>query len=127
MLKIAMIAMGGAVGSVLRYAGTGLAQKISSGGFPIGTLTVNVAGCLVIGWVFAMLSGPLLVREEIRVGVMVGLLGGFTTFSTYALETFSLANDGQRTAAIANILLSNGLGLAAVWIAFRLGQRYYGA
>ena len=98
----------------------------SAAAFPIGTLVVNTLACLAVGFLGAALAGPLLIREEYRVALLVGLLGGFSTFSTYGLETFSLLGDGQKWRAGANVLLSNGLGLGAVWIGYRLAERIYG-
>ncbi|MEX2561126.1 MAG: fluoride efflux transporter CrcB, partial [Pirellulales bacterium] len=103
MTKYLLIALGGAFGSVLRYAMQGWFQRLSAGGFPVGTLAVNLIGCLAIGF----LSGwfpAVLVRPEYRIGLLVGLLGGFTTFSALGLETFNLANEGQFRMAAANVV-----------------------
>jgi CrcB protein len=97
------------------------------GTFPLGTLTVNVIGCAAIGFLTPLLTGPVLIREEYRLAVLVGLLGGFTTFSTYGWETISLADDGQRWLAVVNILACNLLGLAAAWAAARLSTTIYGS
>jgi CrcB protein len=126
MMKWVLIAAGGALGSVLRYAMQGWVQRLTSGTFPIGTLAVNVAGCMAIGFLAAAFAGPILVREEYRVGLMVGILGGFTTFSAFGLETFNLANDGQLRLALANVMLSCGLGLVAVWGGYRLAEHWFG-
>ena len=74
----------------------------------------------------AALTGPILIREEYRIGLTVGVLGGFTTFSTFGLETFNLANDGQWRFAMLNMALSCGLGLAAVWLGYRAAERWFG-
>ncbi len=126
MTKWALIAAGGAVGSVLRYALQGWAQRLAGGSFPVGTLAVNVLGCGVIGFLAAALTGPILVREEYRIGLTVGILGGFTTFSAFGLETFHLANDGQWRYAALNVGLSCALGMAAVWLGFRAAERWFG-
>ena len=126
MMKWVLIAAGGAFGSVLRYAIQGWVQRLTNGSFPIGTLAVNVSGCMVIGFIAAALTGPILVREEYRIGLTVGVLGGFTTFSAFGLETFNLANDGQLRLAFANVVLSCGLGLVAVWAGYRLAERWFG-
>jgi CrcB protein len=86
--------------------------------FPIGTLVVNVLGCFIIG-VFAELTRPdggILVHPVIRQAVMIGFLGGFTTFSSFGLQTISLISDGEWGYAALNIVLSVALCLAAVWI-----------
>ncbi|MFQ5412282.1 MAG: fluoride efflux transporter FluC, partial [Phycisphaerae bacterium] len=71
-------------------------------------------------------SGSFLIREEYRIALMVGLFGGFTTFSSFGLETLSLINDGQAARAILNIVFSVGLGLTAVWIGYRLAEACLG-
>lgn len=128
MLKLFCIAVGGGIGSVLRYLITGVAQRVTSATtFPVGTLTVNVLGCLVIGALTAFFAGPQLVRQEFRLAIMIGLLGGFTTFSTFGNETLALLNGGQYQYAVLNVVLSNGLGLAAAWAGYRLGTAWFGA
>ena len=122
----AFVAVGSAAGGVLRYGLAGLVQR-TSGGFPIGTLAVNVVGCLLIGLSAGAFAGPHVIREEYRLALTVGLLGGFTTFSTFGLETFQLANHGQMRFAAFNLLLSNGLGLIAVWLGYRLAEKWLGA
>jgi CrcB protein len=131
--KYVLIAVGGAFGSLLRYVVQGWTQRFVSDNFPasanlpVGTLLVNVVGCTFIGFLAAMFAGPILVREEYRVGLTVGVLGGFTTFSAFGLETFNLASGGQFRWALANVLLSCTLGLTAVWLGYRLAQRWLGA
>ncbi len=126
MTKYFLIAVGGAFGSVMRYALQGWAQRLIDGGFPLGTLAVNVLGCLVLGFLAAAFTGPVLIREEYRVGLTIGVLGGFTTFSTFGLETFNLTNDGQFRLALTNVLLSVGLGYAAVWAGYRFSEWWFG-
>ena len=125
-MKILMIGGGGAGGALCRYALAGWAQSLSKGLFPVGTLTVNLAGCFVIGFVGAWLAGPLVIREEYRLALLVGFVGAFTTFSTFGFETMSLLNDGQRTVALLNVLVSNVAGLALVWCGYRLAEWCYG-
>jgi len=126
MLKLVMIAAGGAAGALLRYAATGWAQKLTDGSFPAGTLVVNLLGCFLIGALGALFAGPHLIREEYRIGCLVGLIGAFTTFSTYGWETFALANEGQMRLAVVNIVLSNGVGLVAVWLGYRVAEKWFG-
>jgi CrcB protein len=126
MTKWLLIAAGGAAGSMLRYAVQGWVQRLANGGFPAGTLAVNVIGCLVIGFLAAALAGPILIREEYRIGLTVGILGGFTTFSAFELETFHLTNDGQFRLAAMNVVLSCVLGFIAVWIGYRVAERWLG-
>ena len=127
MLRIGLIFVAGGVGCVLRYGMAGWVQRFAGGSFPLGTLAVNVVGCIALGFLAALFTGPVLLREEYRLAILVGLLGGFTTFSTFGYETVSLGNDGQFALAAANLLLSNGLGLAAAWLGSRLATAIYGA
>jgi CrcB protein len=126
MVKFALIMVGGAVGSVLRYLLQGFGQQLTRTTFPLGTLIVNVVGCLAIGFLSALFNGPLPIRAEYRAGIVVGVLGGFTTFSAFGWETFSLANEGQFLRATANVLLSVVVGLAAVFAGYRIAQRWFG-
>jgi CrcB protein len=125
MTKWLFIAIGGSIGSVLRYALHTAVQRISGSQFPLGTLVVNVLGCLIIGFLAAAFSGQVQVREEVRLGLLVGLLGGFTTFSTFGIETFVLLDLGQLSLALLNIVLSCGLGILAVWLGFRVGGQWF--
>jgi CrcB protein len=127
LLKWGLIALGGSAGAVLRYAAAGWGQRLGDGVFPLGTLIVNVSGCLFIGFLATAFSGPQLVREEWRIAVLVGFLGGYTTFSTFGYETHALLLDAQWRDALANVLASNGLGLAAVWLGHRAALLWYGA
>ena len=126
LVKLAMIAIGGALGSLLRYAVAGLVQRWSGDTFPVGTLVVNVVGCLAIGVFGALLAGPYIVKPDTRAFVLIGLLGAFTTFSTFGWETFELINEKQFMRAAVNVFLSNGLGLAGVWLGYRLAERWFG-
>jgi CrcB protein len=126
MMKLALIALGGGGGAAARWLLAGAVQRWSDSTFPLGTLAVNLLGCLLIGILGAIFAGPHLVREEYRLALLVGLLGGFTTFSTFGWETFELINDGSWLRAAMNILLSNALGLAAVGLGYRLTTGWLG-
>lgn len=107
-----VIALGGAAGSLLRYVLGAAVQRNSSGGFPYGTLTVNIIGCLIAG----ALVGFFLKREppgELRGFLVVGFCGGFTTFSTFGIETVGLAFGGEWVKAFFYVLTSVTLSLAA--------------
>src|SRR5262249_42879625 len=106
----------GFAGSVLRYWISGVAQAaVPSTSFPIGTLVVNVAGCLAIGVLSELAEARGFLTPDERALVIVGVLGGFTTFSAFANETFNAARDGAVVLAAANIVVSVVLGLASVW------------
>lgn len=112
------IAIGSALGGVARYWCSGLAAHAFGETFPWGTLIVNVAGSFIIGFV-ATISGPdgrLLIPTVERQFVMIGLCGGFTTFSSFSLQTLNLVSDGEWLYAGANILASVALCLLAVWL-----------
>ncbi len=125
-MKLLMIALGGGLGSVLRYLVAGWTQALIVGPFPIGTLVVNVSGCLAIGFVNYLFTGPVPIQPEYRIGLTIGLLGGYTTFSTFGWETLALTSDGQGWRALGNVLLSVGMGLLGVWLGCRLAQRWAG-
>ena len=124
---ILLIALGGGFGAVARYLLAGWAQRFSAGMFPVGTLVVNLSGCMLIGCLFATLAGPYTVREEYRLALLVGVLGSFTTFSTFGWETFAMIDEGHLRRAAIYVVASNGFGLAAVWIGYRLASRLVGA
>ena len=84
--------------------------------FPFGTLAVNAVGCLLIGFLAGLAETRSVFTSEVRLFVFIGILGGFTTYSSFALETFSLARETQLVAASMNIALQLVLGLIAVWI-----------
>jgi len=123
LVKLMLIAGGGAVGALLRFAISTWSQGLTKSDFPIGTLLVNTLGCFAIGMCAAYFSGPQLVREELRPALVIGLLGAFTTFSTFGYETFELMNEKQFTLAGLNVLLSNALGLGGVWLGYRLAMQ----
>lgn len=125
MLKWILILAGGGLGSVLRYSIAGWCQG-SRSGFPIGTLVVNLSGCFLIGFLNALFSGQIPIRPEYRVGLSVGILGGFTTFSAFGWETFTLTNNAAYWRAGLNVSLSVILGFGCVWLGYRLGQQLVG-
>ena len=111
------VMVGGALGSLVRYGLSIVMNPSASPGMPWGTLAANIMGCLLIGWLATALTDA---SEPVRIGVMVGVLGGFTTFSSFGLESIRLFQSGHTTTAIAYILLSNAGGLAAAWLGHRL-------
>ncbi len=118
MLTYLYIALGGALGSVARFAVSGAVARSTHEVFPWGTLTANVSGCFIIG-LFAMLTGPdgrILVPPDFRQFFMVGICGGYTTFSSFSLQTLALAKDGDMTRATANIVGSLVLCLVGVYL-----------
>jgi CrcB protein len=117
MTNILLVGFGGFIGSVLRYTISGYVQGVTKSiGFPYGTLTVNVLGCFIIGFLAQLAESRGLFTSESRLFVFVGILGGFTTFSTFGNETVNLARDSQMMSALANIGASVIIGLFAVWL-----------
>jgi CrcB protein len=122
MLKWLLIAGGGGLGSVLRYAVQLGAARVWGTSFPLGTLLVNVAGCLAMGILSAAFVNSSALRHELRLALTVGVLGGFTTFSSFGLETINLLQDRRPTHAMIYVVASCAVGLAAVWLGWRIGQ-----
>ena len=114
-MRFLWVALGSAVGGVCRYA-LGLVTLPISSEFPWGTVLINVLGCLVIGFfgTFTLPSGRFAASENARLFVMVGLCGGFTTFSSFSLQSFDLLRSGGLYRALLNIVLSVVLCLLAV-------------
>jgi CrcB protein len=116
MTRVLAIAAGGAVGSVLRYWMSAWVHSLAGRGFPYGTLAVNVLGCLLMGFLFALFVERLSSDSIVRAGILIGVLGGFTTFSSFSIETFNLLEDGLWLKAGVNAGASLVLCLAATWI-----------
>ena len=123
MLTYLWIAIGGALGSVARYACSSLAAHAVGETFPWGTLVVNVVGSFVIGF-FATLTGPdgrWILPPDARLFVTVGICGGFTTFSSFSLQTLNLVRAGELGPAFGNVVGSVILCLASVWLGYVAG------
>ena len=111
-----LVGLGGMIGTLLRYGTGGLIAKLKGGAtFPIETLVINVAGCLAIGFLAVLSETRGIFDPSARGFLFVGLLGGFTTFSTFGYETFHLFREGQLAAGLTSIALQIVLGLGAVW------------
>ncbi|HEY7172492.1 MAG TPA: fluoride efflux transporter CrcB [Vicinamibacterales bacterium] len=116
-----LVAAGGAIGSVARYALSTFALRATGTLFPLGTFVVNAVGCLCFGVVVGAAEQRIALSPEARTFILAGVLGGFTTFSSYVFESAGLIRDGQMTAAIVNIAGQVVAGLAAFWIGAALG------
>jgi CrcB protein len=124
--KYFWISLGGALGTASRYWFSGFVARTVGETFPWGTLLVNVTGSLIIGF-FATITGPdgrMFVGSTSRQFVMIGLCGGYTTFSSFSLQTLNLMNDGEWLGAGGNILLSVALCLFAVWAGHMLASHF---
>jgi CrcB protein len=114
--KLLLVGLGGFLGTVARYALGGLLARWKSGSsFPYETLVVNVVGCLAIGFLAGLAETRGILGGTTRAFLFIGLLGGFTTFSSFGYETFQLLRDGQLAAAASSVTLQLLLGLGAVW------------
>jgi len=114
MYKLALIGVGGLVGTLSRYAISVWVDERTLSSFPYGTLVVNLLGSFAAGFLFQWVEVTA-ISPDIRLAVFTGFLGGFTTFSAYGLQTFTLSHNGMLSAAAVNVLLSNLLGLISVW------------
>ena len=119
-MRVVAVGIGGAVGSMLRYVLSGLVQR-SLVSFPLGTLCVNVFGCLAIGFLGERMTGAA-VDPAYRAGMLIGVLGGFTTFSTFAYESLKLAEEREFGLAALNVTASIASCLAAAWMGQRLAK-----
>jgi len=117
MLKIILLLTGGAIGTLTRYGLSGLTHKYFDGAFPLGTLVVNLVGSLLIGLIWGLWEIDN-IQTNMRTFIFIGIFGGFTTFSSYTLETLNLFKDGESKMALINILANNILGLLLVFLGF---------
>ena len=122
MMRLGVIALGGAIGTLFRYIIGGLDYRFSSGVFPVSTLVVNITGSLLIGFLWGVFA-RYAVSPNIRLFIFIGILSGYTTFSTYSLETFNLLRDGEYKIALMNIALSNLLAVGFVFSGY-FASRY---
>ena len=121
-MHILAIGVGGALGAIARYALGGAVHRIIPGFFPYGTFVVNVLGCLVFGLIVGLAESRFVVGPGTRVFLLVGVIGGFTTFSSFTFESFELLRSGQFAAASANVLGQVAFGLLALWAGFAVGR-----
>ncbi len=123
MMTVLLVGAGGFVGSVMRYlVGVWIQPMSGNSWIPYGTLTVNVAGCFLIGLIAGLAETRQFLGEETRALVIIGLLGGFTTFSAFGYETIAMVRDGHMVAAAANVGLQITLGLTAVLIGLNISH-----
>ena len=121
LMNYLVIVLGGALGSMLRFGlGSLIDSNVQKTGylFPWGTIVVNITGCFVIGFIYTISTGEgrLLLSPLTRNFITIGILGGYTTFSSFSLQTLTLAQSGQGWSAAANVLLSVVLCLVGVWL-----------
>ena len=123
MYKLLLIALGGALGTLARYGTHVLAKGAGERlAFPVATITVNLLGCFAIGYLQGALIERWPVREEYRLMLIVGFLGGFTTFSTFGWDTAQLVRDGHVARGMGYAITSNVIGIALVFAGYGLGR-----
>lgn len=116
------VAVGGAVGSMARHGVNMFFARVLERSIPHATASVNLIGSAMIGLLAALIAtGRLHMSTEVRTFVFVGILGGFTTFSSFMLDTFMLGHGGDQSLAFWNVALQTAFGLVAVWGGYRLG------
>lgn len=122
MFRSILVFVGGGTGAVFRYLLASWIYEVVGSGFPYGTLVVNILGCFVIGLFLTMAEGRFLISPSVRVFVAVGIIGGFTTFSTLNFETLELLRDGAFALALLNVGASIAVGLSATWVGAVVGR-----
>lgn len=122
MIKTLVIFVGGGIGSVLRYLVSGWMYALLGADFPFGTFAVNIVGSLIIGFFLTIAEDRFLVSPDLRAFVAIGIVGGFTTFSTFTYETLGLFRDGSFFIGATNIIASITVALLAAWLGTLLGK-----
>jgi CrcB protein len=121
-IRLLLIGIGGFVGTLGRYWFSGVIAKRYGETFPLGTLAVNLVGCFAVGLLFYLMQERYLVNQTVRSVVLIGLLGGFTTFSSFGLQTFTLLQDKEVALALVNLAVSNVVGVFLVWLGYTVAK-----
>ena len=122
LMNILIIGVGGFVGAILRYLVSGWTHRIAGASFPYGTLAVNVIGSFLLGFFLIIAEGRFIISPQIRSFIAIGLLGAFTTFSTFSFESIMLLREMMYMQALLNMALNLILGLIAVWLGITLAR-----
>jgi CrcB protein len=120
--KMAWLTVAGAIGTLCRYGLGGWVQRLIPTAFPWGTLAVNATGCFLFGIVWSLAEQRMLISGQTRLILLVGFMGAFTTFSTFAFETSQMLDDGEWLLAAGNLLLQNISGVILVLAGIALGR-----
>src|SRR3990170_6164256 len=120
-MKILLIAIFGALGTVARYYLGGYVQNAAGGAFPWGTFAVNMAGCFLFGLIWTLAEERLVISGEARAVALIGFMGAFTTFSTFTFETGALLRDASFALALGNVALQNVCGLLILFLGLAIG------
>ena len=121
-MRLLLIAVFGAIGTLARYGLQGFLQVKMGSTFPYGTLVINLTGCFFLGLIGQITLNRMVVSPELRMAIAIGFFGGYTTFSSYGLQTLNLARDGEWLGVALNIVGSNVLGLLAVYLGWVGGR-----
>ena len=122
MINILYVGLGGFIGAALRYITSGIVGRLTTQPYPYGTFVVNMVGCLLIGFLAGVAESREIFTTASRAFVFTGILGAFTTFSTFSYETMGLFQNGEISPAIWNLALQIVLGLVAVWGGIQLAK-----
>lgn len=122
--RLLLIAAAGALGTLARYGLGGLVQRMAPSSLPWGTLAVNALGCLLFGIVWSLAEERMLISGATRIIVLIGFMGAFTTFSTFAFETAQLLDDSEWLLAAANVLLHNVTGVVLIVAGMAIGKQF---
>ncbi len=122
MFRNILVIIGGGIGALFRYQLSGWIYKLLGAEFPYGTLAVNLIGCFVIGLFLTIAEDRFLISPSFRIFFAVGVLGGFTTFSTFSFETVELLKGGAVAMGLLNAIVSVVFGLAAAWVGMIVGR-----
>ncbi len=123
-MRTLWVGTAGFAGAVARYGLDGLVGRHARGAFPWATLAVNLSGSFLLGLLFALFTERWVVDGDLRVALTVGFVGSYTTFSTFALETLRLGQDGRPALAVANVVVSVVAGLLAVWAGMAVARAF---
>ena len=122
-MRTIVIGFGGFVGAILRYHVDGWVDgRTVAGAFPWGTFVVNVSGCFVLGFLVSLLTERVVADPDLRLGLTVGFVGAYTTFSTFAYQALRLGEDGAPVTAAAYVMASVVVGIAAAWAGTVVGR-----
>jgi len=121
-MQLIVIGVGGAIGALARYLLGGAVHRGMPGFFPYGTFVVNLLGCVVFGAIAGLAESRFVIGPIVRAFLLIGVLGGFTTFSSFTYETFELVRSGQLGAAAINVAGQVGLGFLGLWAGFGLAR-----
>jgi CrcB protein len=122
MQRLVWLSLAGVAGTLSRYWLQGFVQRLSDRPFPYGTLVVNALGCFLFGLIWALAEERLVVRPETRIVLLVGFMGAFTTFSSFAFETGAMLRDSQWALAAANVLAQNIVGMLCLFAGFAVSR-----